>query len=146
MLIQIIQISFFFCQSDFNHPTGGILGVLAQINTIGFITALPFTGYIADRFGRRIPIQIGSVIMIIGAAIQAASQNIAMFLVARYLLGFGISVAAVASPALVAELSYPSHRGRITALYNTNWFVGAIIAGQSRIIHTSSLVLFCLAF
>jgi MFS family permease len=58
----------------------------------------------------------------------------AMFLASRYFLGFGISVAAVASPALVAELSYPSHRGRITALYNTNWFVGAISAGKQHIV------------
>jgi MFS family permease len=54
-----------------------------------------------------------------------------MFLASRYFLGFGISVAAVAAPALVAELSYPSHRGRITALYNTNWFVGSISAGKT---------------
>lgn len=112
---------------DFDHPHGAVLGILGTINTIGFITALPFTGYIADRLGRRMPIQIGSVIMLVGAAIQAASQNMAMFLVARYLLGFGISVAAVASPALVAKLLYPSYRGKITAIYNTNWFVRAII-------------------
>jgi MFS family permease len=48
------------------------------------------------------------------------------------LLGFGLSIACVAAPALVAELTYPSHRGKMTALYNTNWFVGAIIAGECQ--------------
>jgi MFS family permease len=117
---------------DFNHPKGGILGLLSTINTIGFITALPFTGWIADFLGRKRPVQIGSVIMIIGAVIQSSAMNIGMFIAARFLLGFGLSIACVAAPALVAELTYPSHRGKMTALYNTNWFVGAIIAGQSQ--------------
>ncbi|PVH93634.1 general substrate transporter [Periconia macrospinosa] len=118
-------------QEDFNHPHGALLGVLGTISTIGFITALPFTGYIADKLGRRLPIQIGNVVMIGGAILQAGAKNIGMFLAARFLLGFGISIAAVASPALVAELSYPTHRGKVTAIYNTNWFVGSIIAAWS---------------
>ena len=106
------------------------MGVLNTINTIGFICALPFTGYLSDKLGHRRPIHVGSVITIIGAVIQTASQNIGMLLAARYLLGFGLSVASVAAPAFVSELAYPSQRDRVTALYNTNWFVGAIIAGK----------------
>ncbi|THV72686.1 MFS sugar transporter-like protein, partial [Aureobasidium pullulans] len=119
------------CYADFNHPQGGILGLLSTINTIGFITALPFTGWIADFLGRKRPVQIGNVIMIIGAVVQSSAKNISMFIAARFLLGFGLSIACVAAPALVAELTYPSHRGKMTALYNTNWFVGAIIAAWS---------------
>lgn len=107
------------------------MGLLAQANTIGFVAALPISGWIADRFGRRIPIRIGSSIMIIGAALQTASQNIGMFIAARIILGFGLSIASIAAPALIAELSYPTHRGKITAMFNTSWFFGAIIAGTN---------------
>ncbi|KAI5238037.1 MFS sugar transporter-like protein [Aureobasidium subglaciale] len=118
-------------QSDFDHPKGGVLGLLSTINTIGFITALPFTGWITDYLGRKRPVQIGNIIMIVGAVLQTSAKNIGMFLTARFLLGFGLSIACVAAPAMVAELTYPTHRGKMTAIYNTNWFVGAIIAAWS---------------
>ena len=78
------------------------MGVLNTINTIGFICALPFTGYLSDKLGHRRPIHVGSVITIIGAVIQTALQNIGMFFAARYLLRFGLSVASVAAPAFVS--------------------------------------------
>lgn len=33
-----------------------------------------------------------------------------------------------AGPLLIMELAYPQHRGRLTVMYNTLWFVGSIIA------------------
>lgn len=33
-----------------------------------------------------------------------------------------------AAPLLIMELAYPQHRGKLTTLYNTLWYVGSIIA------------------
>jgi len=45
---------------------------------------------------------------------------------ARFLLGFGNSLAQLASPMLLTELCHPQHRGRITTVYNCLWNVGAL--------------------
>jgi MFS family permease len=83
--------------------------------------------FIADRYGRKIAIIGGCIIMIIAAAIQGASQNLAMFKGGRFLMGFGNSMAQLSSPLLLTELVHPQHRGRITAIYNCLWNLGAII-------------------
>lgn len=51
-----------------------------------------------------------------------------MFIAARGILGFGIAITGNAAPTLVVELAHPKFRGTITGLYNTTWYVGAIIA------------------
>ena len=44
----------------------------------------------------------------------------------RVLLGFGNSLAQIASPMLLTELAHPQHRGRLTTVYNCLWNVGAL--------------------
>lgn len=44
----------------------------------------------------------------------------------RVLLGFGNSLAQIASPMLLTELCHPQHRGRLTTVYNCLWNVGAL--------------------
>lgn len=81
---------------------------------------------LADNFGRKLPIIVGCVIMIVGAIIQGVAQNINSFMGGRVMMGFGNSLAQVASPMLLAEIAHPQHRGRVTAVYNSLWNAGAI--------------------
>jgi MFS family permease len=60
--------------------------------------------------------------------LQAASQNVATFAVGRFFIGVGLEFCAIASPVLITELAYPTHRGKVTSLYNTFFFVGAIFS------------------
>jgi MFS family permease len=66
--------------------------------------------------------------MVIGAVIQCASNGIAMYLVARWLLGFGIPMCIVAGSSLLGELGYPKERPILTSLFNASYFIGAILA------------------
>lgn len=45
----------------------------------------------------------------------------------RFLLGFGNSLAQMASPLLLTEICHPQHRGPVTAIYNCLWNVGALL-------------------
>ena len=83
--------------------------------------------FLCDRFGRKLAIIIGCIIMIIAAVVQVCAQNLAMFKGARFLMGFGNSLAQLSSPLLLTELCHPQHRGRVTAIYNCLWNVGFII-------------------
>lgn len=103
----------------FDTPDASILGTMNAVYPIGKVLGLIPAVYMSDRFGRKVPFLIGLVGCMIGAAIQAASQNLPMFIVARLVLGISTAHIAQPSPILITELAYPTHRGKITALYNT---------------------------
>ncbi|KAH7928916.1 general substrate transporter [Leucogyrophana mollusca] len=112
----------------FDYPNGGKLGLLNAIQNIGSLAGLPFTPYASDGFGRRFSVVFGAILMVIATAIQTASQSVNMFIGARFLIGFGLTFASNAAPLLVTEIAFPSHRAQATALYNTMYFLGSIIA------------------
>ncbi|EXJ74621.1 uncharacterized protein A1O5_02918 [Cladophialophora psammophila CBS 110553] len=69
--------------------------------------------WFADKFGRKIAIQIIAAICIISAAIQAGSVHIAMFLVGRMLNGFGVGMINCAIPTYISEISPAAQRGLV---------------------------------
>ncbi|KAJ3547442.1 hypothetical protein NM208_g1514 [Fusarium decemcellulare] len=113
---------------DFDNPHGARLGVLGTMQVIGAIASLPIVPYVADRFGRRLPVFVGSLFALLGTALQTAATNIDMFIAGRFFVGFGTGVVGVASNPLLAELAYPTHRPFITSFASTTWFLGAIVA------------------
>ncbi|CUM50056.1 uncharacterized protein AC631_00900 [Debaryomyces fabryi] len=110
------------------NPTGTTLGALTNGTIFGFIIGNTIAPYVADKFGRRIAIISGQIIIIIGSVLQGVSTNYAFFLVSRVILGFGSILTMVSSPSLISEISYPTHRHVTTTFYNTNYYVGAAIA------------------
>ncbi|KAI0017284.1 sugar transporter [Xylariomycetidae sp. FL0641] len=111
----------------FGSPKGSKLGLLVALYQIGSIASIPIVPPLADNYGRKLPIILGCIIMIAGGIIQGTAQNLAAFMGGRVMLGFGNSLAQVASPMLLTELCHPQHRGRLTAVYNCLWNVGSII-------------------
>jgi hypothetical protein len=70
--------------------------------------------------------------------LTASSKEIPQFVIARFLIGWGLAFTVVASPLLLVELALPKHRGAIIAYFPTVWYLGAIIAawttfGSSKI-------------
>ncbi len=91
--------------------------------SLGALMAIPFIPTVSKHLGRRHTILVGSVIMIVGAALQTGSQNSDMFLASRWVLGFGIPFALVNASALIGELSYEKERATMTSLFNASWYV-----------------------
>ncbi|KAL2859393.1 general substrate transporter [Aspergillus pseudodeflectus] len=112
----------------FGNPRGSRLGLMSAIMPLGSICSTPIAPWIADRFGRRWGITVGSLIMIAGAILQCESTNFDMFLASRFLLGFGLSFATTSAPSLVSELAHPKDRVTMTAICNVCWTLGSIIA------------------
>ncbi|KFY34846.1 hypothetical protein V494_06425 [Pseudogymnoascus sp. VKM F-4513 (FW-928)] len=112
----------------FDNPQGAILGIITAAFSLGSVAAIPFVPWVNDRFGRKMSIKFGSLLIIIGAIIQTASVNIAMFLVSRFILGAGIPFAINGASQLIAELAHPRERSVITGLFNESWYVGSIMA------------------
>ncbi|CAE6486748.1 unnamed protein product [Rhizoctonia solani] len=115
----------------FGYPSSEDLGLFNAIQSIGALAATPFAPYVSDIFGRKTGILFGSALVLIAAILQTATQNLGMFVGSRFLIGFGTTFAQMASPLLVSEVAYPTHRAALTSLYNSLWFSGSIVAAWS---------------
>ncbi|KOS18842.1 Lactose permease [Escovopsis weberi] len=115
----------------FGNPAGAKLGVVNAAQSIGSVLSLPFVGGLSDRFGRKPVLLVGLVLIIVATVIQACSVNLPMFIVSRLIVGFGGMFVVQPSPLLIAELAYPTHRGKYTAAFWTMYYLGAILASWS---------------
>ncbi|KAG2171878.1 hypothetical protein INT44_006107 [Umbelopsis vinacea] len=122
--LQIIQ----SWQEYFNKPTGSILGVISNGTRFGQVGSLFVSATLIQRFGRRRPIAIGSVILLVGVILQTAAVNTTMFVIGRVFIGFGNGIQATACPILVAELAYPTQRTQITGIMNSTGSLGSLLA------------------
>jgi MFS family permease len=66
---------------------------------------------VGDKYGRRVGVWIGAVLCTIGGALQAASQNSDMFIVARVIAGLGIGFNSTIVPPWISELASSHNRG-----------------------------------
>lgn len=96
--------------------------------SLGALMAIPFIPTVSQYLGRRWTIVTASLVMCMGAGLQAGARNSDMFLASRWVLGFGIPFAIVNASAMIGELSYANERAIMTSLFNASWFVGAIVA------------------
>lgn len=115
----------------FENPEGAILGLMNSVYPLGTVIGLLLVTYVCDRFGRRTPMFFGFAGAIGFAILQGLSKNLASFVIARALLGFSTSFMAQPSPILITELAYPTHRGKLTAMYNT-FYVYALFSLTRR--------------
>ncbi|KAJ4188481.1 hypothetical protein NW755_006643 [Fusarium falciforme] len=116
-------------KEQFGSPKGALLGITSASYPLGAILSTPLSAFISDRFGRRQSIIIGSLIMILGVVMQTVSSSIGLFLGGRIVVGFGITLALAAGPVLISELAHPRHRVLFSSLYNTSFYLGALLAG-----------------
>ncbi|KNZ80282.1 High-affinity glucose transporter, partial [Termitomyces sp. J132] len=84
--------------------------------------------YLADKFGRRVTIQIGAVIYMLGGALQTGARNMDMMLAGRFFAGFGVGFMSDLAPLYQAEIAHPSIRGRLTTLQQFMLGIGAFVA------------------
>lgn len=90
---------------------------------------------------------MGTLIVLTGVIIQVVpTVDQGMYVAGRFLAGFGYvnrfsikqsslltlhssaNLAQGSAPLLITELAHPAHRGKITTMYNTLWYLGSIIA------------------
>ncbi|KAH7103946.1 general substrate transporter [Auriculariales sp. MPI-PUGE-AT-0066] len=117
-------------QNYFDHPKAEWKGFIGASYALGAILSLPLVPIVNERLGRRWSIFLGSWVMVIGAIVQFTAKNVAHYIVARAVLGFGIPTCIVAASALIGELGYPKERPVLTSLFNVSYFIGSIVAAS----------------
>lgn len=119
-------------KSYYNNPAKAKLGAINAMMPAGKIIGFFFVAPFSNRFGRKKALCLAFVITVIGAVIQAVSINLGLLIFARFILGFGCGVMSQPSPILLAELAYPTQRGKITALYHCFYVSVAPLSAEGR--------------
>lgn len=126
-LVNVLQI-FSSWKTSMGDPSDSRLGAITSGPPIGYLMALWFARVFSDKYGRKPAFILGSIMTSIGTIIQACSNGYTCFFISRIIVGWGLSFYFISAPALLAELSFPSHRPNIVTLFNGNAYVGSIIA------------------
>ena len=106
----------------FNLTQGNTQGLLASMYVVGNIAGSFVAGQIADRWGRRVGMGLGSAICVIGAVLQVAANGGDMLIVGRVILGIGAIICQTAAPAYVVEFAHPAYRAILTGFYQAMFF------------------------
>ncbi|KAJ6621775.1 MFS sugar transporter-like protein [Mycena sp. CBHHK59/15] len=110
---------------DLNTPT---LALNTASVWIGGILAGVSFGKVTDIIGRRPALFYAAVITLFAVVLQTAAQNVAMFVAARILIGFGTSASALSGPAYLAETLPFKWRAWGLGIFNDFYYVGGLIA------------------
>lgn len=107
--------------------------VTIGLNTAGswmgqILSCITVSSYLGDWVGRRFAIHLGLTLNFIGVILQSSSQNIAMFVIARMILGAGTSIAHVSAASLITELVRPKVRGFVMGICFACFGLGSIFA------------------
>ncbi|KAF3762655.1 general substrate transporter [Cryphonectria parasitica EP155] len=92
------------------------VGFVISVYNISCALGALFVGNLADVYGRERTLSVASVITILGALVQAASNTLEQMTLGRFVIGLGIGAFAAGVPLYVSEISPASLRGRIVGI------------------------------
>lgn len=101
-----------------------IQGLSTSLYQAGGFFGSFFVAWTSDRYGRLRSFQIGCVIIIVGGALSAGAVDIPMFLVFRFVSGWGVGMLLVSFPMYGSELSPPRSRGLLVGHFAVGLCIG----------------------
>ncbi|HSZ61427.1 MAG TPA: sugar porter family MFS transporter [Terriglobales bacterium] len=112
--------------------SSGLHGIAMASALYGTVVGSLIGGWPADRFGRRATLLWIGVLYLVGAMGSGLAQNVATFIVARFIGGLGIGISTVVAPMYIAEIAPPKARGRLAGMFQFNIVFGILIAFVSN--------------
>jgi MFS family permease len=96
-------LSYFNLNNNAAH-TNAITGAINGLYCAGAIFGALNVGWMCEARGRKETMYLASVVNIVGGALEAGSVDLPMFLVARFIAGWGIGMMVVLIPIYQAEI------------------------------------------
>ncbi|KAL4377088.1 hypothetical protein GQ457_02G034910 [Hibiscus cannabinus] len=118
------------------EPRANIYCIYDSQALTSFTSSLYISGFIASLVasrltagvGRRNTMVVGGLIFLSGAAINAGAANVAMLILGRLLLGFGLGFTNQATPVYLSEVAPPKWRGAFNTGFNLFISIGVVAA------------------
>ncbi|KAJ9490406.1 hypothetical protein VN97_g2840 [Penicillium thymicola] len=85
-------------------------------------------GPIADRFGRKMSINLAVVVFVIGSVIQCAAMNVPMLFAGRAIAGLAVGQLTMVVPLYISEVSIPEIRGGLVVLQQLSVTLGILFS------------------
>ena len=95
--------------------TDSQIALIVSIALIGAAIGALFSGTISDRIGRKKVIIFADVLFTIGSLIMAFSPTIAVLMIGRLIIGFGVGIASQIVPLYLSEVAPVEIRGKLIA-------------------------------
>ncbi len=105
-----------------------LVEVVTSWVTLGALAGSLAGGALADRLGRRATILIAGALFVAGAMVEALAPAVTVLVGGRFLVGFGVGIAAVAAPLYAAEIAPTAQRGRFVSSYQLAITIGIFVA------------------
>jgi MFS family permease len=126
--------------TEYFHLTSATIALNSGIVWIGAIFGSLILAKVPDIIGRKPSIFYAALVAILGSGLQAAAQNIAMFLVARFILGLGIGGTYVSVPLLIAETLPTKYRSLGLGAFTDLYYVGGLLSAGEQLEPPSPLM------
>ena len=94
----------------------------------GMLAGALVMGRLADRFGRRCPIIVATLLFAVGTGLTAFAPNLTALAAIRFLTGLGLGGVLPSLVSLVTESTPARLRGRLTTLTFSTFPLGAMVA------------------
>lgn len=102
--------------------------LITSILSAGTFFGALMAGDIADRFGRRTTVIIGCLIFMVGAALQTATNGLALIVAGRLVSGFGVGFVSAVIILYMSEIAPRKIRGAIVSGYQFCICIGLLLA------------------
>lgn len=89
----------------FNQPSKAEIGTVVAILEIGALIASLLVGKIGDIIGRRRTILYGSLIFLVGGALQTLATSLSIMMLGRIIAGLGVGALSTIVPVFQSEIS-----------------------------------------
>ncbi|CAM1507732.1 Fc.00g045800.m01.CDS01 [Cosmosporella sp. VM-42] len=114
--------------SESASGAGFYKGLMTAMITLGAFVGAFNQGWIADAYSRKYSIMFAVVVFTIGSALQTASVNYTMLVVARLIGGIGIGMLSMVVPLYISEISPPEIRGTLLVFEELSIVLGIVVA------------------
>ena len=123
----VIAVALPLIEKDF-PMTPFVSGFMTAAVPLGALFAACVAGRVTDRFGRRRVLMVAAAVFAAAALIAAAMTAIWILVVARFVLGFAIGLAAVVAPLYISESAPRAIRGALVATYQLAITFGILVS------------------
>ncbi|KAE9965460.1 hypothetical protein BLS_007631 [Venturia inaequalis] len=108
----------------FNQPSRAEIGTMVAILEVGAFISSISIGKLGDMLGRRKTILYGSLIFIVGGALQTFANGMPMMMLGRIIAGLGVGALSTIVPVYQSEISPAHNRGKLACIEFTGNIAG----------------------
>ena len=116
-----------FIQAEFKITDHEIETIVSSM-MFGAALGAAVAGWLSSHLGRKRSLLLGAVLFVIGSLLCAGAWSPDTLIVARFVLGLAIGIAAFTAPLFLAEVASEKSRGAMISLYQLMITIGILVA------------------